>query len=274
MNVKLLIDKVAVLDLECKNLLASNTPLAVSIKEILNRLSDHYGDAREKFINNTFQSTSQEIDYFKLYHSQLISLFLYYKSVQNIEQRLIYKSLKKQLKILKEEVDSLNGISDDHHDFIIYLTENKTHKDEEYFTLNPEKKSSVSFTYMERDPAFSTHYSFLLGKILSTHRTLEYINGKVDSLKNRSIQSSTPLITLNWNGKKVEYVEVIRALHAEGAFTDEISFVFKALSQVINIGPLDHFSIYKDIKKRTNATTKYLNKAADALQERINNEYD
>ncbi len=274
MNVTLLIEEINTLDIQCKDLLASDTSLLLSIRKIQDRLADYYSEAKQKFINYNFESSDQQIEYFKLYHSQLISLLLYYKSIQRIEQRLLYKSIKKQLKVLKEEVDDLNGISENHHDFIIYFSENKTHLDEEYFTLNPQKISSMNFTFMERDPTFSTHYSFLLGKIFCSHRVLEYIDRKVDSLKNRSIQYSTPLIKLNWNRKKVDYVEFIRALHAEGAFTEDISQIFKAFSQIVDIGPLDHFSIYKDIKHRTNSRTKYLQKAIVALEEKIMNEYD
>lgn len=274
MNVKLLIDNIAELDLQCKELLASNISVLITIKNALNLLAVHYAEAKENFINDTFESSKQQIDYFKLYHSQMISLCLFYKSIRSIERRLIYKSITKQLEILKEEIEALDYILQDHNDFIIYITENASHFDKDYFILSTQGDSFDNFSNIERDPTFSTHHSSLLGKILSSHKTLNYINRKLDSLKNKSNQNAAPLDTLNWNRKKVEYVEVIRALHAESAFTEEISHVFKVLSQVIITGPLDHFSIFKDIRQRTNSKSKYLEKVAEALQETIINDYE
>ncbi len=274
MNVTLLIETINALDKQCNEILASNTPILHNINRIQNLLQKHYSEAKDIFINTTFNSIHQQIDYFKLYHSKLIGLCLHYKSIQNIEHRLLSKSMKKQFKILKEEIEILDSVSRDHPEFIIYITAQATHFDKEYFTLDDINKSFGLFSSLDRDPTFSTHHSFLLGKILSGHRTLKYIDRKLDSLKNQNGQITTNLQTLNWNRKKVDYVETISALHAEGAFTDDISQVFKILSQVINIGPIDHSGIYRDIKYRTNSQTRYLEKAAKALEKSIDEDLD
>lgn len=273
MNVKLLIEKFAMLDLQCKDLLASNTTILISIKKIQGILAAHYSDAKNKYNTTTFESSQQQIDYFKLYHSKLISLCLFYKSIRSIEQRLLSISIPKQINILREEVEALDSISQDHHSFIVYITEQAIHFDKDYFTLDNEKEPFDSFSFMERDPLFSTHHSFLLGKILSWHRTLDYINNKLDSLKNKNTPSNASLLTLKWNRKKVDFVEVIRALHAEGAFEEDVTTIFNALSQVIITGSLDHFAHYKDIKYRANSNIKYLTKAAKALQYRIDEDF-
>lgn len=274
MNVKLLIENLNALDKQCNEILASNTPILQNLNKIQILLENHYSEAKEKFIKFTFESINHHIDYFKLYHSKMIGLCLHYKTIQYIEHRLLSKSLKSQLKILKDEIENLDLISRDHPEFIIYITAQSSHFDKEYFTLDDKNKSYSLFSSLDRDPTFSTHHSFLLGKILSGNRTLKYIDRKLDNLKNRSTQSSSPLLRLKWNGKKVDFVEAIRAFHAEGAFSEDISHVFKVLEQVIITGPLDHYSIYKDIKRRSNEKTKYLSKAAEALQNTIDKELD
>lgn len=274
MNVKLLIDKIAVLELQCKEFLASNNPLLISINNALNLLAVHYAEERENFINDTFESSKQHIDYFKLYHSKLISLCLFYKSIQRIERKLLYRSEKKQLKILRKEVEALDSISKDNQNFIGYITEKNNHFDEQYFIPDHKTPSLDSFSFVKRDPLFSTHHSILLGEILSGHRTLEYINQKLDSLKNIRKPGTSSLLTLKWKRKKVDFVEVVRALEAEGAFEEDITTIFNALSQVIDTGPINHFGVYKDIKNRTNGKTKYLNKAAQALQDMMDQDYN
>ncbi len=274
MNVTILIEEINTLDIQCKELLASNTPVLISIKEIQDRLANYYSKAKQSFLSSNFDSTQNQIDYFKMYYSKLISICLHYNNVQRIERRLLQRPVKKQLKILREEIEALDIISKENQDLISYITENKTHLDEYYFVLDRKNKSFEGFTFMKRDPVFSTHHSYLLGEILSAYKTLQYINQKLDSLKNKSAHQNNSSITLNWNRKKVDYVETIRALHAEGAFTDDLPHVFKALSQVINVGPLDHSSIYRDIKYRSNSRAKYLDKAAKALEKAISKDLD
>ena len=272
MNVKSLIDNITALEAQCAADLASGNRSLVSIKQIQTKLSTHYHNSKKAFRKVTFSTKQNEIDYFKLFNSQLIKLCLYYKEIYHIESSLISKSKKKKLKILQAHINRLDLISGHHQSFITYISEESTHFDEAYF-LSTSRDAVRNEGSFDRDPEFSTFHSYLLGHILSILQTLCYIDQKLQQLRH-GYQCVPTIDSTKWTASKTDFVELVYAIHSSGAVDIEISKLFTLLSQVIDTGPLDQYNKWNNIKNRANNQPRFLPKILQSLQSKIDQDFD
>ena len=272
MNVKLLIENLYILERQCNTVLSKPNAILVNLDDILELVYAEYKSIKQELSLHQFTSEEEQINFFKLYNSQLIKLCLYYNNIRKIEASILHQSLKRQFKILKEHLAEMDKFTSQSKEFIVYINTESTHNDQQYFTLNPKVENHNLFYSFERDPDFSTHHSFLLGKILSTLMIYQYIDKKLEELKGTS---NIPIIILkaDWKKSKTDFVELVYAIHSSGAIDLEITKLFDLFSQVIDTGPLDEFNKWNNIKNRANSQPRFLPKLLKALQSKIDQDF-
>lgn len=272
MNVKLLIDNLHILERQCNKVLLKSSATLINLDEVLKLVYSEYTSIKQELKLHQFKSEEEQINFFKLYNSQLIKLCLYYNTVRKIEASLLHQSLKRQFKILKEKLTEMDLFSSQSKEFIVYITTESTHHDQQYFTQNPKVENKNLFYSFERDPDFSTHHSFLLGKVLSTLMTYQYIDKKLEELKGTS-SIPTIMVKAEWKKSKTDFVEWVYAIHASGALNLDISGIFRLFDQVIETGPLDQYNKWNNIKNRSKHLS-FLPKLIKALQDKINEDFE
>jgi hypothetical protein len=273
MNVKLLIDNLYKLERHCNMVLLKPNATLINLDCVLELVYSEYIKIKQELSLHQFTSEEEQINFFKIYNSQLIKLCLYYNTTRKIESSLLHQSLKRQFKILKEHLAEMDVFTSQSKDFIVYINTESTHYDQIYFTQNPKVENKNLFYSFERDPDFSTHHSFLLGKVLSTLMTYQYIDNKLEALKSISSLSSITVKT-EWKKSKTDFVELVYAIHASGAVDLEISKLFELFNQVIKTGPLDEFNKWNNIKNRANSQPRFIPQLLKDLQAKINQDFE
>ena len=100
---------------------------------------------------------------------------------------------------------------------------------------------------------------------------------KIDEIndKNGAANFRDP-INYSWSGSKIDLVELIYALKHSGLINNgntEVKELATHLGKVFNIELEDNiYRIYQDIKLRKTVRTKFLNKLADNLNQKLNEE--
>jgi hypothetical protein len=118
--------------------------------------------------------------------------------------------------------------------------------------------------YFETDLSFSTSHDYKVAKIIANDLIQVYIE---DQLYNEDQEDkSTAPKKLNWTCSKVALIELIYALHYQGAFNNgnaDIRLIAKYFESVFNVNLGNFYQTYLELRTRKMNPTKFI----DALRE-------
>ena len=226
---------------------------------------------------HSFECEKNEIYFFKELKPSLISKILFYQNVLKIESTLPPGKKAKRKHYVKA-LDKLSEHIKENRDFYEYYRSRATYNDHKYFVRRP-YKDILRDDPMQLffDSKISTSHEYQVARLICSDMLANYLERKIDKIddKNEAANSKDP-INYTWSGSKIDLVELIYALkHARliNNGNTEVKELATQLGKVFNIELEDNiYRIYQDIKIRKTVRTKFLNKLADNLNQKLKEE--
>ncbi|MEM7485489.1 MAG: RteC domain-containing protein [Bacteroidota bacterium] len=193
----------------------------------------------------------------------------YYEKVLSCESFMPPISKKKQRKHLENEMDGITKFFSINSIFINYLRLRRTDLDDRYFVRKYLNDSALVPTNgTQYDPDFNTMRDVLLAKVRASYRYMEYINRSLSELRSDELSDNeNQFPVLQFNGNKIDLVELIYALHAAKVFkgNPDISHIQKAVERVFGVELGSIYTRFQQIRNRSGEHIKFLPKLIDAF---------
>ncbi|MEJ5053670.1 RteC domain-containing protein [Sphingobacterium sp. MYb382] len=214
-----------------------------------------------------FISEKEEIHFFKHVKPVFVASLIYHNAIYKIETKKPYGA-KPIRKYLKKELKKLKRFFDNNLDFYMYYRSNNSFLDEKYFVRGKQDiQLCVDTVYFQSDMTFSTSHDYKVAKIMANDLIQVYIEDKL--YKNtEQVELSKDMPRLNWTGTKASLIELIYALHYQGALDNgknDIRKIAKYSERVFGIDLGNFYQTYLELRNRKINRTKFL----DALREEL-----
>ena len=221
-----------------------------------------------------FESSVEEIYFFKELKPKLVSRLIFYKNILKLESNLPI-SVKLKKKCFEKALDKAYQQSRKDKDFYQYYRSRATAKDEEYFVRSSEKSLANDCHHqINYDIQLCTSDDHKVAIIMADDLLLAYLEDKLEEINNSCNLKHPSLKTnLNWTGNKIDLIEVIYALHHQkvinGGNTD-IKELASHFGKVFNIDLEENiYRSYVDIKNRKTIKTKFLHHLSENFNTKI-----
>ncbi|MDP3557685.1 MAG: RteC domain-containing protein [Bacteroidota bacterium] len=228
-----------------------------------------------------FKSQSEEIKYFKTLKPKLIARLIYFAKVYHIETKKPQGTDKSKRKYLSNELEKINRYFDNNIDFIRYYRSGDNYLDHKYFVRNKIdfRHSHESFS-IELDKKQSTSFDFKIAKIMANDLLQVYLHDELNYLglhDKKDKSQVVPKIKHTWTDSKTALIELIYALHTQGALDNGkagIKEIANYFEHVFNIDLGDYYKTYLELRMRKTSRTKFLDSIKDNLLKRMDNSDD
>lgn len=229
-------------------------------------------------LKHKFKNEEEEIKFFKEVKPQFTSRLVYHLMVYNIETRKPNGGKEILKKYFTKELEKLKHYFDYNIDFYKYHRSGATYLDNKYFLRD---KYDITLTLdghiFENDPRFSTTHDYKIAKILAHDRLQVFIENEMAWLESRDANYSfiRENTKLNWTESKTSLIELIYALHSQGAFDNgraDIKEIATCFETVFNIELGELYRTYQEIRGRKSSRTKFLSTLQDKLLKRMDDQ--
>ena len=208
-----------------------------------------------------FESSTEEIYFFKELKPKLVSRLIFYKNILKLESNLPI-GIKLKKKCFEKSLDKVYQQSRKDKDFYQYYRSRATSKDEEYF-IRSNGKSIVNDCYhqINYDILLSTSHDYKVAILIANDLLLAHLEDKLEEINDSCNLKHPSLKTnLNWTGNKIDLIEVIYALHHQKVITGgniDIKDLAVHFGFVFNIDLEENiYRSYVDIKNRKTIKNK------------------
>ncbi|NAY91419.1 hypothetical protein GTQ34_05755 [Muricauda sp. JGD-17] len=224
---------------------------------------------RGHIIKNGFSDTEEEIHFFKNIKVLPQSHLFYYEKVLSCEAYLHPMAPKKRKKYLESKMDEITHFFTVNTIFINYLRLRRTDMDDRYFTRGhlfhaiPMQANGTQY-----DPDFNTMHDLLLAKVKAKYRYMEYINREMVELRYGNFDvPSEPDSSLEFQGSKIDLVELVYALHAAKVFkgNPDIIVIQRAVERIFNVKLGNIYTRFQEIRERKGERSRFLPHLVDAF---------
>jgi len=234
---------------------------------------------RENVNKNGFNSTKEEIHFFRDIKPKVESKLIYYFKLFDIETNRPSGGKEIQNKYLENELEKLQSFFNSNKEFCQYYWRNQTHFDHLYFTRgNAQLRIHADNLTNITDPQFSTGYDLTVANIKAKEMLIKYLINELEKIKNdestgSNIRRSKIVESkATWTGSNVYLVELIYALHTVDVINNgkiEIKELTLLFGNMFNVKLDDVYRTFTDIQMRKNSKTKFLEQLVLALKKRI-----
>jgi hypothetical protein len=232
---------------------------------------------RNEVVEKGFDSTQDEIFFFKHIKPQVFSKLIYYVKLYNIESKRPRSSTKFQVKYLNNQINKLQVYFNDNLEFYHYYRRGSTTLDEQYFVRGrSDLRSPTESFHFFIDEQFSTCQDITVATIMAFDMLIVYLQQEIEILvthhdtpKSHAMKQSSKLF---WTGSKTDLIELIYALHSCGAInsgTADIKEMALVFEQLFNIDLGNYYHTFIEIRARKNSKTKFLDRLIDVLTKRF-----
>lgn len=233
----------------------------VIIELILSRLSE----IKEYTLKNGFDSINEEIHFFKYQKPVIVAKLIYYNAIYKIETKKP-NDIKAIRKYINGELRKLKRYFESNLEFYKYYRTGSSFVDEKLFVRGKHDiKLSLDTVYFETDHRFSTSHDYKAAKIIANDLIQVYLEDQLNHSNHKKVSNNSPL---SWTGNKTALIELIYALHAQGAFDNgnaDIKVIATTFESVFNIDLGDFYHTFMELKSRKINQTKFLDSLRDAL---------
>ncbi|MDC1321735.1 RteC domain-containing protein [bacterium] len=233
---------------------------------------------KKYIVKNGFESTQDEIEFFKNTKQPTLTNLIYYSEVRSFEIQFPKVNKDAQKKYVKKKISKLNRFFLYNMDFGQYIKSNNSHFDKQYYTREYFDNFPItSSKFYLQDPEFSTPRCMLLGKFKAYNLFTIYLQNRLID-KNKSLNFDPNALnnsmSLQWTSSKTALTELIYALHHSRSINNgnadikEIAIMFQKILH-FDIG--DYYKTFSEIKSRKISRTKFLDDLASGLLSHMNN---
>lgn len=246
------------------------------IPPIILFLEDGFNKLKVVISNYKYQTTKQEIEFFKYTKPRLFSKLIYYQKIYTIETKRPTSSVSAQKLYLEAEQESIKNFFDKNIEFIQYYRSGKTILDEFYFLRGRHDLNlNLESFYFERDLNFSTNFDFKAAKILANDMLATYLHTELLKLGHESIiteYTNLHKVKETWTDSKIGLIELLYAIQTARCLNQgniDIKRLTSYFEMVFNIDLGDVYRSFLEIRGRKGTRTLLLDKLKDSLIARM-----
>lgn len=244
----------------------------LSIQVIVNALSK-----LKKYIGkHKFRTQSEEIKFFKYGKPQFISKLIFHISIYNIHSRMPKGGEKIVRKYLHHELQNLRRYFDNNLDFYKYYRTGSNYLDHKYFVRGKyDIRLTLDTFYFETDPLFSTSHDYKVAKIIANDLLQVYLEDAISSLERKDNNMATqdfPKVKLYWTESKTALIELIYALHSQGAIDNgkaDIKDIAAVFEHFFGVELGDFYRTFLEIRVRKTGRTKFIDSLKQSLVKKM-----
>ena len=225
---------------------------------------------KTKFYNFSFETKSQEIEFFKTIKPQFSAKLIFFNEVYNIEITKPIGSAKSCKKHYTAYLQKLKNFHKDNIEFYKYYKSGNCSLDKKYFLRGKHDiKLTLDSFYFQSDFNFATSHDYKVAQIIAHETIEEYLNSKLKTIKKPFPTAKN----LTWSASKAALVELVYALHATGTFNNgncSLNETVTAIQSFFNIELGQFNRTFLEIKSRkTIEKTHFLDTLKENLIKRI-----
>lgn len=275
MDAKTLIQIIQKLDDELLRLDLKSPSLLIQAEAAAGVCQLALDEIRKLVIKNGFESEEEEIHFFKHVKPKVLSKYIYYVQLFEIESHRSKASTKFQIKYLNQISKDLHDYFENNIQFCQYYWGDKTNLDKFYFLReNSNYRISLNNICVLMDYKYSTARDAMAAAITAYEELIKYIDKEIAILRfSPSKNGDTFKSNLYWNETNISLVEFMYALKYSGAINNgniEINELAQIFEKMFNIKLDDYYRVFLDIKARKKSQTKFLDKLKADLLRKIN----
>lgn len=226
---------------------------------------------KHMILTSEFETTADEVFFFKHLKPALISKFIYYTKILSIESLKPALGKEGLLKYFLSEQKKLNIFYKEHTDFYSYYRRGATYLDHKYFIRNSfDMKMRLSLGFYNLDPSFTTSHDHFVAHILANNDLEIYIKGEVEKIENDTTPVRSYKSMLTWSSSKVSLIELIYSLHLMKCFNAgniELVEVIRTFEKMVGTDLSNFHKILGEIKLRKINRTKFLQSLYENLEQ-------
>lgn len=233
---------------------------------------------RKLVVIEGFPDQKSEIYFFKKIKPAVYSKLLYYRAVFEIESNRNEIDMNGQKRYFQQRMDKIKEYMDQHHVKVQYYKCNFKHLDEKYFVReNNEIPMELRDDHHLLDEDFFTWHDHTFSTIRANEMLMDYIRKEMERLENSGLENLENFrSTLRWTGNKIDFAEILYALHFSDAVNDgntTIKELVEAMGYIFNVDVTkDIYKYYMEIKQRKIEKAKFLDYLKAILKHRIDEE--
>ena len=225
------------------------------------------------FLEYSCENENEEIDFFKEIKPQFTSKLIYYNEIRNIESNKPIASLKSVRKYYNAELKKNENFFVENREFYRYCRNASQYLDDKYYIRNKkDPQVPVDSFYWHTDKNFTTSHDFKRAQVMANENLQKYLieaSNNTKEFRNNHEKNGT---ILKWTGSKVGIIELIYALHTEGAFNHgacELREIVHGFEKAFNVEIGQFHRTFYEICGRKSNRTKFLNTLKENLIRRI-----
>lgn len=244
-------------------------------KDILQWAEPKMEELNNHLKKHNFESTEEEIHFFKVQKPQLMAWIIFYKEVLRIEvAKPATKALQKQYYL--EIVEESNNYFKKEHKLFKYYRANENVLDKIYFTRNSKKDILETECFqLNIDPKVSTCYDYKLANIMARETLSVFLDNQIQYVQRKKNKKKF-VSKWQWTGSKTDLTEMIYALQANKNINHgnvEIKELATEVGKMLNVD-IQH-NIYRtfiNIKNRKNNKALFMNELSTSLHNKLTEE--
>ena len=262
--------KVEQLENEILVIKESSLNMLVVYDNIISYLRNVMDAYRGEIYRREFQTTQEEIDFFKIHKQIPQSQLIYYLQLRALELQFPYYNKSRKKQQLKK-IEKINKFFHLHLEFSKYMEMDQQHLDVQYFTRSFLGQNEITSQGNHQiDPRFNTSHDILLSKYKVYKMLMPKLMSEV--IKSNELQVSTTGIKLKWTASKVALIELLYALQVNCSINNgrteliTIASVFEDLFEI----KLDNiYKTFSEIKSRKVSRTKFLDELTWQFEQKM-----
>jgi len=225
-----------------------------------------------------FESINHEIHFFKSVKPELIAHYLYLSLIYQLYKEFPVVSLN-NAHVFKKYCKQVFKFFKKEQAFYKYLKNNETCHDTLYFRRLETTLNFFSPNHLYSDLRSTCSHGLLVAKIKANEKWMLFCTKRSIDIKkqNRDITKPNVLSPVVWQAHKVDAIELVYALYYAGAINvekctlQELALQFEKIFNIEICSQL--YRDFIDIKRRKIDATRFLNKLANSLKYKIDEDY-
>ena len=235
-------------------------------------IQNYLNQLRNIVISEDFFSEKDEITFFKKVKPNVLSKFIHYARLFDIESKRPKGGVKVQIIYFEKEIQDMQEYFNRNHTFYQYFRGEESYFDTQYF-LRKNKSIRIQFDCSGSfiDDEFSTSLDSTFANFIGYESLIEYCQNEIELLllKNNLEPGSTIVKSnLKWTASKIALIELIYALDSIKVFNNgdaDIKQIAAAFETIFNVDLGDYYRAFLEIKARKKNNTKFLDSLKKAL---------
>ncbi|GGP06729.1 hypothetical protein GCM10010992_27770 [Cloacibacterium rupense] len=234
-------------------------------------IDDCIRKVKEMIVSHQFNEMALEIYFFKKLKPHLISKFIYYSKILDIESNKPKAGLKAEKKYYESTLGLLKKFHQQNADFYNYYRRNATYLDHQYFVrYRQDLKGRYHILLHNFDEHFTTLKDDLVAQIIANDLFEKYLLNAIYSIGDNIVLENKNKSNLQWTSTKVNLVELIYALHHTNCFNGgniELSEVIRHAEKSLQINLSGFHKTIGEIKIRKKERARFLQLLLDNLNQ-------